>query len=394
MMNYPNIVLIVIDAFRPDHLSLFGYEKETDVNLKKIAKESFVFRNQFSVSNATAPALTSIFSGLLPSTHGIIHQLPYTKTEEFDKVENIKFWLPSFLQNKGYETFALDWIGNWFTKGFDYYNESEEEFEGLFAPTKLTIDLAISKIKLSKKPFFAFLHLWDTHFPFLNTPFEGSGVNDANEILNRIKNEKQKEYVSKRMEAIKQYSFKDVTDKYDETIRIIDYHIGRLYNFLNEEKLLDNTILVILGDHGDIINERGVYFSHCGLSDGSVKAPMIIKIPGMKGKEISEMVQNIDVVPTILHLLDEKMPLDGKSLMPLIQHGIKIRDEILLFDGLANDVKAVRTYSQKLIVAKDNYCNLCKASHHIDIEEYNLSEDPQEINNVFDGNSELLKYLE
>lgn len=393
-MDSPNIIFVVIDALRPDHLSLFGYEKETDLNLKRIAKDSFVFKNQFSVSNATAPALTSIFSGLLPSTHGIIHQLPYTKPEEFSKVENIKFWLPSFLQNKGYDTFALDWVGNWFTKGFNYYNESEEEFEGLFAPTKLTVDLAISKILRSKKPFFAFLHLWDTHFPFLNTPFEGSGVDDREKILKVIQNEKQREYVSKRMEAIKLYSLKDVSNKYDDTIKIIDHHLGRLYDFLNEEKLLDNTVLVILGDHGDIINERKIYFSHCGLSDGSVKAPLIIKIPGMKGKKINEMVQNIDIVPTILHLLNEKMSLDGKSLMPLIQHGIKIRDEVLLFDGLANDVKAVRTYSKKLIVATDNYCNLCKASHHIGVEEYDLSEDPHEINNVFGGQSELLNYFE
>ncbi|MGA3020611.1 MAG: sulfatase-like hydrolase/transferase, partial [Candidatus Micrarchaeales archaeon] len=78
-MRDPNIVIIVIDAFRPDHLSMFGYAKETDKNLKRIAKESFVFKNQFSVSNTTTPALTSIFSGLLPSTHGNIHQLPYTR---------------------------------------------------------------------------------------------------------------------------------------------------------------------------------------------------------------------------------------------------------------------------------------------------------------------------
>ena len=55
--------MIVIDAFRPDHMSLFGYKKETDVNLKRIAKDSFLFRNQFSVANGTAPAVTTILSG-------------------------------------------------------------------------------------------------------------------------------------------------------------------------------------------------------------------------------------------------------------------------------------------------------------------------------------------
>jgi len=392
-MNNPNIVMVVIDAFRPDHLSLFGYGRETDHNLKRIAKEAILFRNQFSVSNATASALTSIFSGLVPSTHGVIHQFPYTKPEEFDRAEKIKFWLPSFLKGRGYETMAFDWVGEWFTKGFNYYKESDEELETLFAPTKMTVDLAISKIKKAGRPFFAFLHLWDTHFPFPNTPYQGSGANEAEKILSSIKNEKQKEYVKKRMDAAKLYSVQDITNKYDETIQIIDNEIGRLYNFLKQENLLDNTIVIILGDHGDIITEHGIYFGNCGLFDGSVRAPLIIKLPSLKGKEISEMVQNTDIVPTILDFLGEKIVLDGKSLLPLIKEGRKVRSKILLFDGLANDVKAVRTEGRKLIVAKDNFCNLCKASHHYDVEEYDLVKDPQEKRNIFSDKSELLKYF-
>lgn len=62
--NHPNIVLVIVDAFRPKHLSLFGYENETDKNLKKLAKESIVFRKAISTSNSTVPSLNSIFTGL------------------------------------------------------------------------------------------------------------------------------------------------------------------------------------------------------------------------------------------------------------------------------------------------------------------------------------------
>ncbi len=394
-MDEPNIVVVIIDAFRPDHLSMFGYGKETDANLKRIAKESVLFRNQFSVSNATAPAVTSILSGLLPSSHGVIHQFPYTKPEEFEKVEKIGFWLPSYLKDRGYETMAFDWISFWFEKGFDYYKESEEEIEGLFPPTKMTVDLAISKIKKAKKPFFALLHLWDTHFPFPNTPYKGGGPNEADKILADIKDEKQRAYVNNRMNAAKLYSVQDVTNKYDETIKIIDQEVGRLYDFLKSENLLENTILVILGDHGDIIHEHGIYFSHCGLFDGSTRAPMIIKLPGVKGKETSEMVQNIDIVPTILEFLSEKTApvFDGKSLIPLINTGAKVRDRVFLFDGLANDVRAVRTGNKKLIVAKDSFCNLCKSSHHHGTVEYDLSKDPEETKDIFSSDSELLKLM-
>jgi arylsulfatase A-like enzyme len=392
-LRSPNIVFIVIDAFRPDHMSLFGYKKETDRNLKRIAKDSVLFRNQFSVANGTAPAVTTILSGLLPSTHGVYHQFPYTKEEEYESAGRIPFWFPSFLKEKGYETFALDWLEEWFMKGFDYYKESEVELPGLFAPTKMTIDLAISKIKDAKKPFFAFMHLWDTHFPFPNTSFKGSGTDNSMKILAGIKDEKLKEYVKKKMDAAKLYSIEDIAGKYDETIRIVDDQIGRLYDFLKQDKLLDNTILVILGDHGDIICEHGIYFSTCGLFDGAIRAPLIIKLPGIEGREIGDMVQNTDIVPTILEFVGEKKELDGISLLPLIKEGKRVRNEIMLFDAMANDVRAVRTYDRKLIIAKDNFCNLCKTSHHHGTEEYDLAKDPEEKKNVFSGKSDLLKYL-
>ena len=126
--NQKNVVLIVVDAFRPKNLSMFGYEKENDKNLKKIAKESVLFRKSFSTSNATAPSLNSIFSGMYPNSHGIIHQFPYTKPDEYNKFESVeKFWLPAFLKEKGYETIGIDWIGLWYKRGFDYYEEKDEK---------------------------------------------------------------------------------------------------------------------------------------------------------------------------------------------------------------------------------------------------------------------------
>ena len=74
-----NIIILLIDALRPKNLSLFGYGKETDKTFNKIAEESILFRKHFSTSNATAPALTSILTGLYQTNHGIMHQLPYTK---------------------------------------------------------------------------------------------------------------------------------------------------------------------------------------------------------------------------------------------------------------------------------------------------------------------------
>ena len=393
-MDKPNIVMVVIDSFRPDHLSMFGYARETDPNLKKIAKESVLFRNHFSVANSTAPALTTIFSGLLPSTHGVMHQFPYTKPEEYEKAAAIRFWLPSYLKDRGYQTMAFDWLEEWFERGFDYYKNSEEEIESLFPTTNATVSLAISKIMESKKPFLAFLHLWDTHFPFKNTPFEGSGANDYDKILSSVKSERQREYVKNRLDKIKLNSVQDIVDKYDKTIGIIDKEVGRLYGFLKQEKLLGNTIFILLGDHGDVIADHGIYFANCGLSDVAIRAPMMIRLPGVNATETEELVQNTDIVPTILDFFGEKgTGLDGKSLLPLVKDKTRVHEEILAFDGLANDVKAVRTKSRKLVVAKDGFCNMCKSSHYSGTEEFDLEKDPSEERNVFAGKSELLALI-
>ena len=425
-----NIIIVVVDAFRPKHLSMFNYKKETDKNLKKIAEESILFRQHFSTSNSTAPALTSIFTGLYCSNHGILHQFPYTKDEEIANFYKVKFWLPNLLRDKGYYTMAVDWLGMWFKNGFDYYEEKEENESKLkkfmniplikkillrlpnwayklgkkivktrasapFSPTEETIELAISKIKQAKNPFFLFIHLWDTHFPFPNTNYKASGGNDIDEILKTIESPSQKEYIKKRITDISLYSTQDIINKYDLTIERIDAGIGRLHEFLKKQGLWQDTIFIVLGDHGDSLTEHKVYFDHSGLFDVSIHTPLIMHIPGIEHKEVNELIQNVDIVPTILEILGEKTKgLDGVSLLPLIKEGKKIRDKVFLVDGLAHDIKAVRTDSRKLIVANDNTCHLCNSSHHEKFEEYDLVKDPDEKKNIYSGKSELMEFLE
>src|SRR3989338_9511536 len=111
VMDKKNVVLIVVDAFRPKNLSLFGYNKETDKNLKEIVRNGVLFKKYFPSSNCTAPSVTSLFTGKYPINHGIMHQLPYTEDKEIEKIKEAEFWLPEYLREKGYETIAIDWIG-------------------------------------------------------------------------------------------------------------------------------------------------------------------------------------------------------------------------------------------------------------------------------------------
>lgn len=367
-----NIIIIVVDAFRPKNLSLYGYNKETDKNLKNIAQEGIVLRNFFSSSNATAPSLMSIFTGMFPNNHGIIHQFPYTTEEETAKMHKERdFWLPSYLKNKGYQTIAIDWIGMFFKHGFDYYKEREDwqgETSGKFSPAEDTMNLAIAKMKEADKPFFSLIHFWDTHFPFPTIEYNESLKQDVEETLKSIKGEAQKKFFRRRAEASSTgfYSIENMIAKYDEAIKEVDKQVGKLERYLKDQGLWEETILIVLGDHGTNLTEHNIYFSSSSLFDETIHVPFIAHIPGLEQKDVDGFAQNVDIAPTILELLKEEKTwsMDGKSIINLIEKNEEIRDKVLFFDGLSEDVKGVRTKKEKIITAKNPKCYLCKSSHH------------------------------
>jgi arylsulfatase A-like enzyme len=388
-----NVVIILVDAFRPKNLSMFGYQKETDRNLKEIAKEGIVFKNFFPGSNSTAPSLMSIFTGKLPKNHGIIHQFPYTSEEEVGRMYAERtFWLPSFLKEKGYKTTAIDWIGMFFEEGFDFYKE-REEWQGEnkvpthFSPAKDTTDLAISRMK-EGGPFFLFLHLWDTHFPFLTTEFS-SEKKDIEEVLKEVEGDVQKEYYRRKVQVKGNeiYSLKSMVDKYDASITEVDKQIGKICQYLKSEGLWENTIFMVLGDHGTNLTEHNIYFSSSSLFDDAIHAPFIASFPGFRKAEVEGFVQDMDIAPTILELIGEKSneewKFDGKSMTSLIKNKEEIRDKVLFYDGLEEDVRGVRTKDRKVIFAKSPKCHLCKGGHHKEWEEYDLISDPEEKNNIY-----------
>jgi arylsulfatase A-like enzyme len=398
MNNKKNIAIIIVDALRTKNLSLHGYENETDKNLKRIAKKGIWFKQHFSPSNCTAPSVTSILTGLYPPNHGILHQTPYTKEAEIEKIKDVKFWLPSFLKKQGYETIAVDWISQWFEKGFDHYGEGEysEEHVAPFKPAEEITNLAISKVNNSQKPFFLFLHYWDTHFPFPTIKNNKAETEqDLKETLESIKDENERKYLELRIANKGIYTISSLKEKYDQSIKVVDEQVGKFYDFLKEKNILDETLIFILGDHGMSLTEHGILFNPSGLYESSIRAPLILHFPGFEGKEISEFVQNIDIVPTILDTIqvNNQEKFDGFSLKPLIEKNTPLRDKVFSYDGLCEDVVTVRTKSKKFILAKDNFCNLCKGKHHQEFEEYNLEKDPKEMQNIFLEKSELMKYL-
>ena len=250
-----NIVLIGIDALRADHLGCYAYNKETSPNIDNLAKKGITFENAFSCINTTDPSFTTILSGKYPISHGIRNhseKVTNSMLQNFYK-QKIRF-LSEILRDNGYKTIGIDWLGRWHKKGFEYYlsdamqkkhlkilskivNQLPDTFSdkikkiyrkttssnsSIHTATKLT-DKALELINNCNKPFFLFIHCWDTHTPY-NAPEsiynelkpEGDGK-ELEKLFASIGNEKWKEYLLKA--AGKATTAEEVSAMYDSAIK-------------------------------------------------------------------------------------------------------------------------------------------------------------------------------
>ena len=115
--------MIVSDTLRKDHIGCYGNEKIITPFLDQFARECILFENAYSCATTTYPSLTSIFSGKYPLSHGIIKHNRSLSSTDIDALNNSgTIFLPEILKHQGYTTLAVDWLGRWLKRGYDYYS--------------------------------------------------------------------------------------------------------------------------------------------------------------------------------------------------------------------------------------------------------------------------------
>jgi len=417
----------VIDAVRARNLSCYGYVKKTSPNIDNIAKEGIIFNNCYSCINTTDPSITTILSGKYPLTHGLIDHGVTDENYYLKKSLTLKP-LQSILRSKGYMTIAIDWLGRWHKMDFVHYSGSIKKNSKFYEriqrykigrhiynmglslfkkirPYKISYDVASDvtnyALKLineySKKNFFLFIHFWDPHAPYY-PPTEYlkifkkekyySSIKTKDEIINNINNEQWKSFVKK---WIKKKDINDILASYDAEINYVDTQIGKLTQGLRDLDIYDNTIFLITSDHGESLTEHGIYFDHHGLYDVNIHVPLIIRYPHKidEEKNISSLVQHVDIVPTTLDLLNVnycKDNYDGKSLVPLIKKDVEDFRSFIYAEEVHTQRKiAIRTNKYKYIFSpfKDKVvCSYCGKIHGALEELYDLESDPNENINI------------
>jgi arylsulfatase A-like enzyme len=324
-----NIVLLVVDTLRADHLSAYGYRRDTAPRLTELAARGVRFERCFAQNNATHPSFTTLMTGLHPLNHGIVGHMGKRQLDDRIPV------LAEVLREHGYLTGAVDTMGRWFTRGFDDYmtyvfdqRETAAMRSGEQA-NALASDF-LHQAGGAQRPFFLFVHYWDPHTPYLPpAPFDRLYVQDMAESSARRRGDALApafafqplaRYLRRWMGAAP--NLDAVAARYDGEIAYVDQCIGRLLDDVESLGLSDDTLIVVTGDHGESLGEHGIYYDHHGLYDPQLRVPLIMSHPSRlpRGTVLDATVRHMDVAPTILDFagLVDRMPCEGVSLRACI----------------------------------------------------------------------------
>ncbi|MBT3374411.1 MAG: sulfatase [Lentisphaerae bacterium] len=333
-----NVLLITVDTLRADRLSCYGYKRLTTPHIDRLAGEGTLFLDMVAPHIPTHPAFTSLMTGHDVFSHqivahgGAVELAPHIRT------------LAEILSARGYHTAAADNLGKWFARGFEAYDCSSFESDfGMWGWTGENVNkVACHRLNGAVEkdsPFFIWVHYWDPHTPY-NPPapfrrmfYEGDERDPNNRSMARIEAENPfKSWVES--DAWQLRGIKGATDvefvkaQYDSEVAYTDVCVAHLLTRLRELGLEEDTLVVFMGDHGEVLDDQVCYFDHHGLYDANVCVPLIFRCPGTvpAGKRIHGQVATYDVTPTILDLLGygdetEKNDMTGLSCRPLMASG-------------------------------------------------------------------------
>ena len=438
----PNVLLIILDAVRADHISCYGYERLTTPNLDRFSREGVIFKNAYSTAPWTTPSIGSIFTGMYPSRHGAHYNSEvvidyFYKAQNGQKINAEKlFWssnaslskenhtVAELLLERGYRTAGI--VGGvncsslWgLAQGFGYYNEKSivieneikfcliSQFVNLFCPL---FDIAFQYGYASKRlashlnkaafewlekkheqPFFLYIHYVDAHNPYIPPlSFEGHFRQIDKKMIVNHYSPWDVNYITAEGALFWSVTYGDhvltdqekafLTSRYDCEIYYIDHCLGHLFEKLKDLKLYDDTLIIVTSDHGEAFGEHNHMGHILTLYDELLRVPLIVKYPStyLRRGVVEKRVSLVDLMPTVLALLNYSIP-SGIDGAP-----IKDSDHLIIAESDVGWWMAQGTITKYLRYLKAMYQGNYKyiwTSNRLN-ELYDLEKDPGEKENL------------
>jgi arylsulfatase A-like enzyme len=303
----PNVLILILDAARPDHLGFYGYKRPTTPEIDRICKDSLVFTNASTVAPYTLASTASLFTSLYADTHSVVdpenrlsEKIP-TMAEAFRKVgyqtvmvANNPFFTPTFGLDRGFDTHV------------------EEESYGTNRAETVT-NRVVAELDKVKGVFFCYVHYLRPHDPYDSPP-------DIHAAFDRSRKPRSYDLGGMDQGAVPIVSdeVNDIIDDYDAGLRTVDREVRRIFQYLRSSGRLKNTIVAILSDHGEAFGEHGRMLHSSTVHEEMIRIPMILYYSvAVKAGKNENLAQNVDIFPTLADLAKIPLPdfVQGQSLL-------------------------------------------------------------------------------
>lgn len=385
----PDVLLILVDALRADHLGCYGYDRDTSPAIDSLARDGVTFRYAIAQSTFTKTSVASLFTGRFPFRHGVYYGQREVESGALvaDLLGAGETTLAERMHDKGYLTAA--WVQNshlrrvmGFAQGFvDYHDQqgSQERIHRRFIPW---LDGPGRRYG-----YFAYLHYIDLHDPYLPEPPYDTLFGDHVDVYRGVDLDRWGAYLRAVREGERILSAAEVDALralYDGQLRAVDDGIGRLLDRLRESGLYDETLIVVTADHGDAFMEHGFISHSRSPYEELIRVPLVLKLPGGRfaGRVVESQVRLVDVMPTLLAAVGagSRMPeVDGCNLLPWIREG-KRPPAAEAHCAVSVVEIAEHEGAPTLAVRTDRYKYIHRENR--DDELYDLVEDPGERHNL------------
>lgn len=320
------IILISVDTLRGDHLSSYGYSRDTSPHLSRLVKDSAYFTNAYANGCWTMPSHMSLLTGTLPSRHGVNTYWEPNPKEKYPKLNDKIKTIAEILKTRHISTlkFVLLPAELGFGRGFDMDNR----YDPFFA--EHVLNNVLQEIENYKqKDFFLFIHTWMVHAPYSNCNFlekKKVTVENWNYINNFRKLSPAKDRLTTDFQEFLQknqlFNRDDCVTLYDSGIHHVDQYIGKIIEKTKQLGIYEKLMFIVVGDHGEHFDEHypNEFYSFHGKDffEEFIKVPIIIKYPfEYKSGTFINPVSLVDVLPTILDFYEFETPVfvQGDSLL-------------------------------------------------------------------------------